>query len=162
MINIIKKYINNIQEKRRIKRQYLCEKTNIDYFNNYILHINDINELKSSIKDTPLLIKSDSSSYPIQAVKACIEDDKIKLYYGDYNYQHKIEWAIRIKDFPSKLWFSVEKFHRPTCPALLLCDYGTGHYEVVEYENKTWTTEFCFPIKPVRYFVLKFLNDETR
>lgn len=65
-----------------------------------------------------------------------------------------------VENFPDGLWLSVEDYPRPTCPALLLCDYGTGHYEVVEYANKIWTTELSFSVKPTRYFVLDFLDEE--
>ena len=84
----------------------------------------------------------------------------MRLYYGDYPYPYTPEWVMQIKDFPSELWLSVEYYPRPTCPALLLCDYGTGHYEVAEYAHKTWTTALCFPVKPTRYFVLDFLNED--
>lgn len=67
---------------------------------------------------------------------------------------------MQIKDFPSGLWLSVEDYPRPRRPALLLYDYGTGHYEVVEYAHKIWTTELCFPVKPTRYFVLDFLTED--
>ena len=163
-IKVLKAYLEKRQEKRRMLKQYALEKACVDYFNNCVPRVDDINKLKESIpigrKGLPLLIKSDSNSYPLQAVKACIpfEDDNIRLYYGDYPYLHIPEWIMQVKDLPSKLWFSVEEFHRPTRPALLLCDYGTGHYEVVEYENKTWVTELCFPVLPERYFVLDFLN----
>lgn len=161
---VLKAYFEKRQEKKCMSKQYALEKACVDYFNKCVPRVDDITELADNIpigrKGLPLLVKSDSNSYPLQAVRARIpfEDGNIRLYYGDYTYLHTPEWAMQIKDFPSKLWFSVEEFHRPTCPTLLLCDYGTGHYEVVEYANKTWVTELCFPAKPKRYFVLDFLN----
>lgn len=161
---VLKAYFEKCQEKKRMAKQYALEKACVDYFNNCVPRVDDITELADNIpigrKGLPLLIKSDSNSYPLQAVKACIpfEDNEIQLYYGDYVYLHKPEWVMQIKDFPLELWLSVEVFPRPTCHALLLCYYGTGHYEVVEYENKTWVTELCFPVKPVRYFVLDFFK----
>ena len=162
-IKVLKAYLEKRQEKKRMSKQYALEKACVDYFNNCVLRVDDITKLVDNIpigmKGLPLLVKSDSNSYPLQAIKACIpfEDNEIQLYYGDYVYRHKPEWVIQIKDFPSGMWLSVEDYPRPTRPALLLCEYGSGHYEVVEYENKTWTTELCFPVKPIRYFVLDFL-----
>ena len=162
---VLKAYFEKCQEKRLMSKQYALEKACVEYFNKCVPRVDDITELADNIpigrKGLPLLIKSDSNSYPLQAVKACIpfEDNEIQLYYGDYVYLRKPEWVMQIKDFPSGMWFSVEEFHRPTRPTLLLCDYGTGHYEVVEYENKTWVTELCFPVKPERYFVLDFLTE---
>ena len=127
-------------------------------------HVDDLTKLVDNIPigwdGLPLLIKSDNNSYPLQAVKACISDawDEIRLYYGDYPYLYTPEWVMQIKDLPSGLWLSVEDYPRPTRPTLLLCDYK-GHYEVVEYAHKTWTTELCFPVKPTRYFVLDFLTE---
>lgn len=164
-IKVLKVYLEKRQEKKRMAKQYAMEKACVDYFNNCVPRVDDITKLADNIpigmRGLPLLVKSDSNSYPLQAVKACIpfEDNEIQLYYGDYVYLHKPEWVMQIKDFPSGMWFSVEEFHRPTRPTLLLCDYGTGHYEVVEYENKTWITELCFPVRPLRYFVLDFLTE---
>lgn len=161
---VLKAYFEKRQKKELVKKQRIFEDACVEYFNKYITPVTNIEELKDSIpigrKGLPLLVKSDSNSYPLQAIKACIlfEDDNIQLSYGDYPYLHIPEWVMQIKDFPSSLWLSVEEFPRPTCPTLLLCDYGTGHYEVVEYANKTWVTELCFPAKPKRYFVLDFLN----
>lgn len=161
---VLKAYFEKRQEKKCMSKQYALEKACVDYFNKCVPRVDDITELADNIpigmKGLPLLVKSDSNSYPLQAIKANIyfEDDNIQLSYGDYPYLYTPEWVMQIKDFPSKLWLSVEEFPRPTCPALLLCDYGTGHYEVVEYANKTWVTELCFPVKPKRYFVLNFSN----
>ena len=160
---VLKAYFEKRQEKKCMSKQYALEKACVDYFNKCVPRVDDITELADNIpigrKGLPLLVKSNSNSYPLQAVKACIpfEDDNIQLYYGYYPYLHTPERVMQIKDFPSSLWLSVEEFPRPTCPTLLLCDYGTGHYEVVEYANKTWVTELCFPAKPKRYFVLDFL-----
>lgn len=161
-----RKYFDNKKEQKRISEQYALEKACVDYFNNCVPHVDDLTKLVDNIpigwKGLPLLIKSDNKSYPLQAVKACITNDwdEMRLYYGDYPYPYTPEWVMQIKDFPSELWLSVEYYPRPTCPALLLCDYGTGHYEVAEYAHKTWTTALCFPVKPTRYFVLDFLNED--
>ena len=141
-----RKYFDNKKEQKRISEQYALEKACVDYFNNCVPHVDDLTKLVDNIpigwKGLPLLIKSDNKSYPLQAVKACITNDwdEMRLYYGDYPYPYTPEWVMQIKDFPSELWLSVEYYPRPTCPALLLCDYGTGHYEVAEYAHKTWTT----------------------
>lgn len=167
IIKLLKKYFKYLQDKKFIKKQNMLEKACVEYFNKYITPVTNIEELRDSIpigmKGLPLLVRSDSASYPLQAIKAHIyfEDDNIQLSYGDFPYLHKLELIIPIERFPSSLWLSVDEFPRPTCPTLLLCDYGTGHYEVVEYENKTWVTELCFPVKPERYFVLNFLNEDT-
>ena len=165
-IKVLKAYLEKRQEKKRMAKQYALEKACVDYFNNDMRRITgDIVELTDDIpvgmKGIPLLAKFSKSSYPIQAVKACVPfgGEDIQLYYGSYPYRYNPDWFVQIKDLPSSLWFSVEDFQRPTRPALLLCDFGTGHYEVAEYENKTWTTELCFPVKPIRYFVLEFLTE---
>lgn len=165
-IKVLKAYLEKRQEKKRMSKQYALEKACVDYFSNCVLRVDDITKLVDNIpigtKGLPLLVKSDSNSYPLQVIKACIpfEDNEIQLYYGDYVYRHKPEWVIQIKDFPSGMWLSVEDYPRPTRPALLLCDYGSDHYEVVEYENKVWVTELSFPAKPTRYFVLDFLKED--
>lgn len=162
----IKVYLEKRQEKKRMSKQYTLEKACVDYFNKCVPRVDDITKLVDNIpigmKGLPLLVKSDSNSYPLQAIKACtpFEDNEIQLYYGDYVYLHKPEWVMQIKDFPSGMWLSVEDYPRPTRPALLLCEYSSGHYEVVEYSNKTWVTEFCFPVKPIRYFILDFLTGD--
>ena len=162
----IKVYLEKRQEKKRMSKQCTLEKACVDYFNKCVPRVDDITKLADNIpigtKGLPLLVKSDSNSCPLQAIKACtpFEDNEIQLYYGDYVYLHKPEWVMQIKDFPSGMWLSVEDYPRPTRPALLLCEYGSGHHEVVEYENKTWVTELCFPVKPIRYFVLDFLDEE--
>lgn len=162
----IKVYLEKRQEKKRMSKQYTLEKACVDYFNKCVPRVDDITKLVDNIpigtKGLPLLVKSDSNSYPLQAVKARIpfEDNEIQLCYGDYVYLHKPEWVMQIKDFPSGMWLSVEDYPRPTRPALLLCEYSSGCYEVAEYENKTWTTELCFPVKPIRYFVLDFLAED--
>ena len=165
-IKVLKVFFEKRQEKKRMSKQCTLEKACVDYFNKCVPRVDDITKLVDNIpigtKGLPLLVKSDSNSCPLQAIKACtpFEDNEIQLYYGDYVYLHKPEWVMQIKDFPSGMWLSVEDYPRPTRPALLLCEYGSGHHEVVEYENKTWVTELCFPVKPIRYFVLDFLDEE--
>ena len=167
-IKVLKAYFEKRQEKKRMSKQYALEKECVDYFSNCVPRVDDITKLADNIpigmKGLPLLVKSDSNSYPLQAIKARtpFEDNEIRLYYGDYVYRHKPEWVMQIKDFPSGMWLSVEDYPRPTRPALLLCDYGSDHYEVVEYENKVWVTELCFPVKPIRYFVLDFFKENEK
>ena len=110
------------------------------------------------MKGVPLLAKFGKDNFPIQAVKACVpfDGEDVRLYYGDFRYRHVPEWITPIKEIPSERWLCVNDYPRPTRPALLLCDYGSDHYEVVEYENKVWVTELCFPVKPICYFVLDF------
>lgn len=162
-----KKYFDKKKEQKRIAQQHVLEKKCVDFFNNCVPHVDDLTKLVDNIPigwdGLPLLVKSDSKSYPLQVVKARIPHDwdEMRLYYGDYPYLYTPEWVMQIKDFPSELWLSVEDYPRPTCPALLLCGYGSGHYEVVEYENSTWVTQLCFPVKPTRYFVLDFLKDKA-
>ena len=166
IVKKVKAYFEKRKERKRISEQYALEKACVDYFNNCVPHVDDLTKLVDNIPigwdGLPLLVKSDNKSYPLQVVKACIPHDwdEMRLYYGDYPYLYTPEWVMQIKDFPSELWLSVEDYPRPTCPALLLCDYGTGHYEVAEYAHKIWTTELCFPVKPTRYFVLDFLTED--
>lgn len=165
IVRKIKAYFEKRKERKRISKQYALEKACIDYFNNCVPHVDDLTKLVDNIPigwdGLPLLVKSDNNSYPLQAVKALIPHNwgEVRLYYGDYPYLYTPEWIMQIKDFPSELWLPVEDYPRPTCPALLLCDYE-GHYEVVKYAHKTWTTELCFPVKPTRYFVLAFLEED--
>ena len=162
-IKVLKVYLEKRQEKKRMAKQYAMEKACVDYFNNSVPRIDEITELADDIpigmKGIFLLAKFSKSSYPLQAVRACVpfEDANIQLYYGSYPYRYNPDWFVQIKDLPSSLWFSVEEYQRPTRPAVLLCEYSSSHYEVAEYENKIWTTELCFPVKPIRYFVLDFL-----
>ena len=94
---VLKAYFEKRQEKEHVKKQRVFEDACVEYFNKYITHITNIEKLKDNIpigrKGLPLLVKSDSNSYPLQAVKACIpfEDDNIQLYYGDYPYLHTPE-----------------------------------------------------------------------
>lgn len=163
-IKVLKGYFEKRREQKRIVKQYALEKACVDYFNNCVPRIDEITELANDIpigmKGIPLLAKFNKSSYPIQTVRACMpfKDDEIQLYYGSCPYRCNPDWFVQIKDLPSSLWFSVEEYQRPTRPAVLLCEYSSSHYEVAEYENKTWTTELCFPVKPIRYFVLDFLT----
>lgn len=164
-IKVLKAYIEKRQEKKRMAKQYALEKACVDYFNNSVPRIDEITELADDIpigmKGIFLLAKFSKSSYPLQAVRACapFEDANIQLYYGSYPYRYNPDWFVQIKNLPSELWLSVKDYPRPTRPALLLCKYGSGHYEVAEYENKTWTTELCFPVKPIHYFVLDLLSE---
>ena len=165
IVKKIKAYFGKRKERKRISEQYALEKACVDYFNKCVPRVDDFTKLVDNVPigrdGLPLLIKSDNNSYPLQAIEARISDvwDEMRLYYGDYPYLYTPEWVMQIKDFPSELWLSVEDYPRPTCTTLLLCDYK-GHYEVVEYAHKTWVTELCFPVKPTRYFVLKFLDED--
>jgi len=165
IIKILKTYYKKYQEKKCIAKQHVLEKRCVDHFHNDMQHITDIESIKDDydeVNDIHLLAKFSEKSFPMQAVIMRIpyEGANIQLYYGSYIYRDAPDWVALIKDFPSERWLSVKDYPRPTCPALLLCDYDTGHYEVVEYENKTWTTELCFPVLPKRYFVLDFLTEK--
>ena len=162
-----KGYFRKRREKKRIAKQYALEKKNVEYFDTSVSRW--IGSLDDLVGDTELpdegmwlLGKFKSTSFPLQAVRfrrSCV-DDRLILSYGDYFCRTPIEWLTSIANFPEELWFSVEEYQQPTRPALLLCYYGVGHYEVVEYSNKTWVTELCFPVKPTRYFVLDFLKED--
>lgn len=163
-IKVLKAYLEKRQEKKRMAKQYALEKACVDYFNNDMRRITDIESMKrvyDGANDIHLLVKFSEKSFPIQAVtmRTPYEGANIQLYYGSYIYRAAPDWIALIKDFPSERWLPVTDYPRPTRPALLLCDFGTGHYEVAEYENKTWTTELCFPVLPTRYFVLDFLTE---
>lgn len=163
---IIKAYFEKRKERKRISEQYALEKKNVKYFNSSVYRWNSsLEDLANSInlpdKGMYMLGKFKKTSFPMQAVKLnrLGEGGKLVLSYGDYIYFPPFEWLISIKNLPKELWFSVEEYQRPTRPALLLCEYSSGHYEVVEYADKTWVTELCFPVKPTRYFVLDFLTE---
>lgn len=166
VIKILKAYIEKRKEKKRMAKQYALEKACVDYFNNDIPRMTgDIVKLVNNIsverKGIPLLAKFSKGNFPIQAViaRAPFDGEDVRLYYGDFIYRHNPLWITPIKEISSERWLCVNDYPRPTRPALLLCDYGSDHYEVVEYENKVWVTELCFPVKPISYFVLDFLPE---
>ena len=154
IIEYFKKYFRNRREKKRIAKQYVLEKKEGEYFKSSISHQTDrLEDLSDNVnlpdKGVYLLGKFKKTSFPIQAVRLhrLYDGGKLVLSYGDYLYRAPVEWLTSVANFPEELWFSVEEYQRPTRPTSLLCDYGTGHYEVVEYSNKTWVTELCFTCK---------------
>ena len=165
-MDFIKKYVAKRREKKRIAQQYKLEKKNVDYFKTSVPHwycsLDDIaKSVNLSDKGVYMLGLFSNATFLMQAVelKRLYEGGEPKLYYGDYSYRSPFTWLASVEDFPKEMWFSVEEYQCPTRPALLLCEYSSGHYEVVEYSNKVWTTELCFPVKPTRYFVLDFLTE---
>ena len=163
-----KVYFAKRREQKRIAQQYALEKKNVEYFKTSVsCHTGDsLEDFSDNInlldKSVYMIGRFKKTSFPIQAVRLhrLWEGGKLVLSYGDYTYRSPFEWLTPIENLPEDLWFSVEDYQRPTRPALLLCEYGSGHYEVVEYSNKTWVTELSFPAKPTRYFVLDFLNED--
>ena len=163
----IKAYFEERKERKRISEQYALEKKCVEYFDKSVPRwTGSLEELIGSTplpeKEIYLLGKFKKDSVPLQAVRLHRSwwNERLTLSYGDYSYNSTYEWMTSVENFPNELWFSTEDYPRPTRPTLLLCDYGTGHYEVVGYAHKTWTTELCFPVKPTRYFVLDFLDKE--
>ena len=166
IMEYFKKFFAKRREQKRIAQQYALEKKNVEYFNSSVYRwTSSLEDLANNInlpdKGVYMLGKFKKTSFPMQAVKLnrLWKGGKLVLSYGDYIYRPPFEWLISIKNLPKELWFSVEEYQRPTRPALLLCDYSSEHYEVVEYSNKTWVTELSFPVKPIRYFVLDFLTE---
>lgn len=164
---IIKAYFEKRKERKRISEQYALEKKCVEYFDKSVPRW--MESLERLMSGTPLpekgiylLGKFKKDCFPLQAVRLHRSwwNERLMLSYGDYSCHSTYEWMTSVENFPDGLWLSVEDYPRPTRPALLLCDYGTGHYEVVEYANKIWTTELSFPVKPTRYFVLDFLEEE--
>lgn len=162
-----KKYFDKKKEQKRIAQQHVLEKKCVDYFDKSVSRMTGslemlVGDMPLSVEGIYLLGKFINDSFPLQAVRLhCLyEGSRPVLSYGDYLQRSPYEWLTAVENFPEELWLSVDDYPRPTCPALLLCEYGGGHYEVVEYENKTWTTQLCFPVKPTRYFVLNFLKDK--
>lgn len=162
----IKAYFEKRREQKRISEQFALEKKCVEYFDKSVPRWTG--SLEELIGSTPLpekgiylLGRFKKDSFPLQAVRLhrLYEGGRLVLSYGDYSYHPTYEWLTSMENFPEGLWFSVEDYSRPTCPALLLCDYK-GHYEVVEYAHKTWITELCFPVKPTRYFILNFIDEE--
>lgn len=155
------------REQKRIAQQYALEKKNVEYFKMSVSRwTGSLEDLEDNInlpdKGVYMLGKFNKTSFPIQAVRLhrLWKGGKLVLSYGDYTYRSPFEWLTSVENLPEELWFSIEDYQRPTRPALLLCEYGSGHYEVVEYSNKTWVTELSFPAKPTRYFVLDFLTGD--
>lgn len=162
-----KKYFAKRREQKRIAQQYALEKKNVEYFKTSVsLRTGSLEDLTDNInlpdKGVYMLGKFNKTSFPMQAVRLhrLWKGGKLVLSYGDYIYRSPFEWLTSVENLPEELWFSVGDYQRPTRPALLLCEYGSGHYEVVEYSNKIWVTELCFQVKPTRYFVLDFLNED--
>lgn len=164
IVKRVKAYFEKRKERKRISEQFALEKKCVEYFDKSVPRWTG--SLEELIGSTPLPEKGiyligrfKKDTFSLQAVRLhrLYEGGRLVLSYGDYSYRSPFEWLTSIKNIPEELWLSVEDYPRPTCPTLLLCDYGTGHYEVVEYAHKTWTTELCFPVKPTRYFVLDFL-----
>ena len=167
IVKRIKAYFEKRKERKRISEQYVLEKKCVEYFDKSVPR--RTGSLEKLISNTPLpekgiylLGKFNKDSFPLQAVRLHRSwwNERLMLSYGDYSCHSTYEWLTSVENFPDGLWLSVEDYPRPTRPTLLLCDYGTGHYEVVGYAHKTWTTELCFPVKPTRYFVLDFLDKE--
>ena len=163
-----KKYFDKKKEQKRIAQQRVLEKKCVDYFDKSISRMTGslemlVGDMPLSVEGIYLLGKFINDSFPLQAVRLhCFyEGSRPVLSYGDCPKRSPYEWLTAVENFPKELWLSVDDYPRPTCPALLLCDYGCGHYEVVEYENGTWVTQLCFPVKPTRYFVLDFLKDKA-
>lgn len=163
---IIKAYFEERKERKRISEQYALEKKCVEYFDKSVSRwTGSLEELIGSSplpkKGIYLLGKFKNDSFPLQAVRLHRfgVDERLMLSYGDYSCHSTYEWLTSVENFPNELWLSVEDYPRPTRPTLLLCEYNSGHYEVVEYADKTWVTELCFPVKPTRYFVLDFLTE---
>ena len=157
----IKKIFSKYKERKLIKQQFNLEKKCIEYFRNSIIKNNNLNDFISDNDGLYLLGKFKKDSFPLQVVKLkhLYDGGKPILSYGDYNYNSEIEWLTSVTNFPKELWINLDDYQRPTCPLLILCKYSSGHYEVVDYSNKTWITELMFPTKPTQYFVLDFLED---
>lgn len=160
----IKAYFEKRREQKRISEQFALEKKCVEYFDKsaprWTGSLEDLIGNTSLPQDGIYLLgKFEKESFPLQAVRLhrLFEGGRLVLSYGDYSYRSPFEWLTSIKNIPEELWLSVEEYQRPTRPTLLLCEYDSGHYEVVEYADKTWVTELCFPVKPIRYFVLDFL-----
>lgn len=162
----IKAYFEKRREQKRISEQFALEKKCVEYFDKSVPRWTG--SLEELIGSTPLpekgiylLGKFKKDSFPLQAVRLhrFWGDERLVLSYGDYFCHSTYEWLTSVENFTDELWLSVEDYPRPTCPALLLCEYCSGYYEVVEYAHKTWTTKLCFPVKPTRYFVLDFLTE---
>lgn len=163
---IIKAYFEKRKERKRISKQYALEKKCVEYFDKSVPRwTGSLEELIGSTplpeKEIYLLGKFKKDSFPLQAVRLHRSwwNERPMLSYGDYSYHSTYEWLTSVENFPNELWLSTEDYPRPTRPTLLLCEYNSGHYEVVKYADKTWVTELCFPVKPTRYFVLDFLTE---
>ena len=92
------------------------------------------------------LISIDKNGYLTEVeIKRSFED--FKADFKKENYHDTDERVYRFGYFVPK-------------SILIECiEYNSEHYEVVEYADKTWVTELCFPVKPTRYFVLDFLTE---
>lgn len=163
-ITCIENFFDQRARKLHLIKQEELQKKCIDFYDTIIAYTEPLLEglrpwFLGSYSVPVLIAKQDSSlSFYLQAYRAYIDDGKVLLYYGEYRTSNKPKWYIPIPKFPHYLWLDLDKYPRPIRPALLLCDYGE-HYEVVRYANNTWTTELDFPVKPKKYFVLKYLND---
>lgn len=165
---LVSKSILIRRKNRNALRSNMCwKKKCVDYFDKSVSRMTGslemlVGDMPLSVEGIYLLGKFINDSFPLQAVRLhCLyEGSRPVLSYGDCPQRSPYEWLTAVENFPKELWLSVDDYPRPTCPALLLCEYGGEHYEVVKYENKTWITQLCFPVKPTRYFVLNFLKDK--
>ena len=77
--------------------------------------------------------------------------DKLCLEWVDFIQPYKpslkdklCKWMFK-KDYPQT--FKV----RPLDGTLVITSYGNEHYEMVEYSNKKWITDLCFPCEPDKW-----------
>ena len=102
------------------------------------------------------------------------EESWFKYYYGDFTHDADgiqqewsfdklcLEWVDFIQPYKPTLkdkfckWVFKKDFPqtikvRPLDGTLVITSYDDEHYEMVEYNNKRWITELCFPCEPDKW-----------
>ena len=70
-------------------------------------------------------------------------------------------WKDKLRKFFLKKDYPKMVDVRPDNDTIVITKYSDdSHYEIVEYANRTWVTEYCFPLKPTQWaYIPKFVMD---
>jgi hypothetical protein len=74
-------------------------------------------------------------------------------------------WKDKLRKFFLKKDYPKTIDVRPDNDTIVITKYSDdSHYEIVEYANRTWVTEYCFPLKPTQWayipkYVLEIVED---
>lgn len=156
--------------------------------NNCTSHRADCN-IKNECKGWHLFLTTSSSTWHAKGICAGIKfDDGIIVKYkrGDF-YTHanttKIDgewyipsmgldwqpmerpyvptWKDKLRKFILKKDYPKMVDVRPDDDTIVITKYrDDSHYEIVEYSDRTWVTEYCFPLMPTQWaYIPKFVMD---
>lgn len=70
-------------------------------------------------------------------------------------------WKDKLRKFCLKKDYPKMVDVRPDDDTIVITKYSDdSHYEIVEYANRTWVTEYCFPLMPTQWaYIPKFVMD---